>query len=214
MNDGKKDGVVHGEVLPPESRTGLQMPDGTPLGLGFLGAMRFDAIRRVLDYYERALRSAVAVRDAEAEHFNAIARRTVSHEQLTNLDVIRAVERKRIQTEAERIEDEAKIAALKRTVEQLDLEAKVIEKQGQLERTKAKYGEGGQPAAAKDEYAELLDELRRLPDIAAAMVSVKADIIKKFGGEDKLGEEGQQLIDSLNALINATIQKRAEGRVL
>lgn len=214
MSDANKPSVIHGEVLPPEARTGVRMPDGTPLGLGFLGAMRFDAIRRVLDHYEHALRAAVAVRDAEAEHHNALARRAVAEEQLRNLDTIRNIERKRILSEADHIAEEAEIAQLRRKLDRLELEGKIAEKEGQLARTKVKYAEGTSPSEPRDEYTDLLDEMRRMPAIAEALLATKADIIKKFGGEDKLGDDGHHLVESLTALINATIQKRAGEKFL
>jgi hypothetical protein len=217
MSETEKESVVHSEVLPPEARGQLTMPAGTPLGLGFLGAMRFEAIRRVLESYERALRSAEAVRDAETAHNAALARRAVSHEQLLNLDVIRKIERDRIQMESTRItgesvriKEEAEIAGMRRKLEKLEVEGKLVTKQAQLDRLRS----GTDANEQEDEFSELITQLRQMPGIADAMLKTKEDIVKKFGGEDKLGEEGQQLIETMNALINATLQKRAEGSML
>lgn len=216
MTERKSEGIVHGEIVPPETReVGVHMPRETPLGLGFLGAMRFAAIRRVLEAREHALRAAIINNDAEAEHNNSLVRRGVAHEQLLNLNVIRQAEAHRILTEAERVREEAEIAKMRRSLEKLELEAKIAEKKGQLERVTKRYG-GGEQDQPQDDYTELLDEIRRMPQIADTVVKVKADILKKFGveTEDELGEQGKQLIESLNALVNATIQKRSESRVL
>jgi hypothetical protein len=216
MTEPKDIGIVHGELVPSESReAAVRMPHDTPLGLGFLGAMRFAAIRRVLEYREQALRAAIINNDAEAEHNNSLVRRAVSHQQLLNLDIIRGAETQRILTAAECVREEAEIARLQRTVEKLELQTKIAQKEDQLERAKARYGKNEQDEP-KDDYSELLDEIRRMPQIADTVVKVKADILKKFGveTEDELGEQGKQLIESLNSLVNATILKRSESRVL
>ncbi len=216
MTDTKKELIVRGETLPPASRVEVEMPEGTPLGLGFLGAMRFDAIRRVLDHYQLALRSAVQVRDAEAEYYNALARRARSHEQLMNLDTIRETERTRLFMEAARVEEEAAIAKLRRTLQHLELETSIAEQQGKLQKAKEQHNKPDKkemPVEIKDEFTDLFAQLRRLPDLAKAMIAVKGEIIKEYGGEDKLGEEGQQLIDALNALSNAVVQKSFEKKL-
>ena len=209
MSEPNKESVVHGEVLPPETRTGLRMPDGTPLGLGFLGAMRFDAIRRVLDSYERALRGAVAVRDAEAEHNNALARRAVSHEQLMNLDTIRAVERKRILAEAAHLDEEANINKLRRTVERLELEEKVIEREGRLQRAKAKRDCGAPEDQAGDDFTAFMSDLKRMPEMVKAVQEAKAQIIREAGGEDKLSEAQRQACDVFDSMLQTFMSKKA-----
>lgn len=222
VSDADKPTVLRGEIIPPEARhKSVQMPDGTPLGLGFLGAMKFDAVRRVFDSYERALRAAESARDAEAAHHNAVTRREVAKEQLLNLDTIREAERnrilnesKRMVTEAERAKEEAELEKLRRKLAKIELQVQIAEKNGQLERVKAKYEARDRQQSPKDEFTDLLEELKRMPDIAQALIATKANIVKQFGGEENLGEEGQQLIDSLNSIISATIQKRASDKLL
>ena len=213
MTDTKKELMVRDETLPPANRVEVQMPEGTPLGLGFLGAMRFDAIRRVLDHYELALRSAVQVRDAEGEYYKALARRAQSHEQLLNLETIRETERAKLFLEADRVAGDSLIAKLQQQLEQLELETKIAEQQAKLQKVKGGQEDKIEPVEVKDGLTDLIVEMRRLPALAEAMIAVKEEIVKKYGGEDKLGEEGQQLIDTVNALGNIVVQKHIQEKL-
>ncbi len=193
-------GVVHGEVLPPESHE-LRMPRGTPLGLGFLGAARFAAIKRVIDSYERARRAEAAAIDSEGAVANAIVRKAVALTQLNNIRTISA-------EEENRIVEGTQIAKLRRELERMELEDQIAEKKARrakLSGTADKKSEG----VASDDYAAFMDDLKRMPEIVKAVQDVKAQIIKDAGGEDKLTDAQKQFCEMLDAMLQAFMSKKA-----
>ncbi|MEI9932662.1 MAG: hypothetical protein WDM89_19540 [Rhizomicrobium sp.] len=53
-----------------------------------------------------------------------------------------------------------------------------------------------------------------MPDIAKAAQSVKEQIIADAGGEEKLDEGGRQMVEIINPLMAAFVQKHIEGTIL
>jgi hypothetical protein len=206
-NDPTK--IVPQEVLPPESRE-LRMPDGTPLGLGFLGAARFSAIRRVLDYATRAAEAKANYHAAEGAVAISLIHREVAREQLRNLDTIR-------QDAADKITEGAYLAKLERKLRTMELEDQIVEREDA--RAKAKTTKQGQerPAPdtrASDKFADILADLKRIPELAKTGAAVKAQIIADAGGEDKLDEGQRTMIETIDAILAAVVQKQAEDNIL
>jgi hypothetical protein len=211
MTEDNKPMIVQGEIVPAEQRAVLHMPTGTPLGLGVFGAMRFDAIRRVLDHYTIALQSAVLAVDAEEEYKRRLAARDGVRELSLHIEAVRAIERLKIRTEADRLERTREIEALQHELARLELQTKIAEQSVLLERAKGKLGtEEPELEAAKDDYDRLIQGMQRLPGIAEAYIATRDGIVAKFGGEDKLGDDGKQMIETLNAFMSGAIQKRVE----
>jgi hypothetical protein len=205
MTAPKPNQIVRTEILPPETRdVRIRMPEGTPLGVAFLGRMRFAAIRSVIESYELTLRAMTVAKDAETELKGSIIRNAVVDEQLRNLDDIR-------DAEAERIRGEAELAKLRRKLDRLELEAKIAEKEGQLARVKGKYS-SDEPSNSSDHWTELVADLNRMPGIAQAIVVTRKAVIKKFGGEENLTDADRQFIEQIDAISNATVRQRFEER--
>lgn len=215
MTDRDED-VLHGQVVPPRSdSTRLTMPDGTPLGLGILGRMRFNAIRRVLEGYEQALRAKAAVIDAGVAVGAAIIRREQMEVQLGELPTIREDERRRIMLASKRLKsaDEefdavAEIARIRRKLELLEAKEQLAAAEARTKQQKpqASNDDGGIDA---DEFAAFIDTLKRMPDIVSAVAAAKEQIIKEAGGADKLSEAQQQACDLLDAMLQAFMSKKA-----
>lgn len=196
------DRIFHGEVLPPESR-GVRMPNGTPLGLGILGAARFNAIRRVIDQYERALRAKEAAILAEGAIANAMVRREVALEQLRQVDLLR-------EEEGERIRHVVTTAKLRRELERMELEDQVAERRAR--RAGAATSPNNEPSAAPnggDDFAAFMDDLRKMPDIVNAVAAAKEAIVQQAGGQEKLSEAEQQACETFDAMLNSFMSKKA-----
>ncbi len=200
-------------VLPPDGRE-LRMPRGTPLGIGFLGAARFAAIRRVLEHAERATRATAALIDARSEVNNALVRHAVSLEQLNNLDTIR-------DDISTRIVEGAEINKLRLRLERMELEDQIAAKE--LARVKARGTTDPLPAVPKpverqapkpDEYANFIRDLQRMPEIAKAAANVKEQIIRDAGGEQSLSGASLQMVEMIDVLTSAFMQKKAEDKIL
>lgn len=203
--------VLRGEILPPEGRE-LRVPAGTPLGLGILGAMKFNAIRRVIDQYERALRSKEAAIEAEAAVARAIIRRELAREQLLALDLLRRNERERI---------EAGIAAeqMRRRLELMELEERLAEaEERRSERAKPPKETPNESTTEnnenKDDFTAFMNDLTKLPGIVAAVAAAKAQIAKDAGGEEKLSESARQACDLLDAMMQSFMSKKAGDAAL
>lgn len=205
MNDDK---IVRGEVIPPEARS-VQMPAGTPLGLGILGAMKFAAISRVIDQYERALRSKELAIEAEEAVARALVRREVARVSLQQLDTIR-------DEESNRITELAAVAKLRRKLERLELEDRVAE--AEEKQTKRKPSQESESKAEDhrppDEFTSFMDDLRKMPDIVKAVAAAKDQIIRDAGGEDKLSESQRQACDLFDAMLQAFMSKKAGDAAL
>lgn len=200
--------ILQGEILPPEARR-LEMPAGTPLGLGILGAMKFNAIRRVIDQYERAVRAKEAAIEAEGAVARAIVRREVARVQLQHLDTIR-------EEESSRITELAAIAKLRRKLERMELEDQVAEAEARRAKAKATKANGTKEAneAILDDFATFMSDLGKMPDIVKAVAAAKEQIIKDAGGADKLSEAQTQACELFDAMLQSFISKKAGDAAL
>jgi hypothetical protein len=195
--------IVKTEILPPDSHE-LRMPAGTPLGLGILGAARFSAIRRVLDHAARAAHAKANLHIAEAAIARAIVWREVAREQLRNIDIIR-------EEEANRITEGAQIAKLRRQLERMELEDQVFEAEARRAklRTSTPNRPNGGSGTAQDEFTAFIRELQKVPDLAKAISSVKEQIVRNAGGEDKVCEADRQVCELLDSMFLAFMSKKA-----
>jgi hypothetical protein len=194
--------IIHGEVLPPESR-GVRVPAGTSFGLAILGAARFAAVRRVIEQYERALRAQEAAHLAEGAVATAIARRDVAREQLRHVDQLR-------EEEGERIQHVIATAKLRRRLELMELEDQVAEREAR--RATAKRPSADPPPAANDapdDFAAFMADLRRLPEIAKAVATAKEQVIRQAGGEENLSDALRGVCEMFDAMLQSFMSKRA-----
>jgi hypothetical protein len=206
MNKQKGTDLVRGKVLPPAPRE-LRMPQGTPLGLGFLGAARFAAIKRVIEAYERARRAEATAIDAEAAVAEAHVRRGVALTHLHSLPVICA-------SEEDRIAEGAELERLRRELERLELEDQIADRKAR----RAKIaGEGSQRSAispdggvAQDDFAAFMSDLRRMPEVVQAVQQAKAQVVRDAGDEAHLSEPQRQICDTLDAMLQSFMSKKAE----
>lgn len=201
-----EDKILHGQIVPAEAR-GVRMPSGTPLGLGILGAMKFAAISRVIDQYERALRSKDAAIAAEEAVARSIVRREDAIGQLHRLDTIR-------EEASDRIVELAATAKLRRRLERLQLETQVAEEEARLNRVKGASNDGDQKTAATDEFSAFVNDLKKMPDIVKAVAAAKEQIIKDAGGTDKLTEAQTQACELFDAMLQSFISKKAGDAAL
>jgi len=196
------------EILPAEGNE-LRMPSGTPLGLGILGAARFSAIRRVLDHATRAAQAKANYHAAEGAVAESLVYREVARERLRNLDAIR-------QETADQITEGALLAKLERKLQRMEIEDRIAEREASRARVKAR--EQGQPpgtaGVARDHFADFMEDLKRMPEIAKAATEVKAKIVTDAGGEEKLDEGGKQMIEIIDSMLTAFVSKQAEEKFL
>jgi hypothetical protein len=182
------------------------MPSGTPLGLGFLGAARFSAIRRVLDHATRAAEAKANYHAAEGAVATALVHREVAREHLRNLDTIR-------QDAADKITEGAYLGRLERKLKIMEAEDQVAEREAA--RAKARGAvQTKVPTDKPDKFAAIVADLKRIPELAKTSAMVKAQIIADAGGEDKLDEGQRTMIETIDAIIAAVVQKNAEDTVL
>ena len=195
------DRIVYGEVLPPESR-GVRMPAGTPLGLGILGAARFNAIRRVIEQYERALRAKEAAILAEGAVATAIVRREVAREQVRHVDLLR-------DEESERIRHALATARLRRRLELMELEDAVAERVARRASAERPTDEAPAESGAAGDFAAFMDDLRKLPEIAKAVALAKEQVVKQAGGVEKLSDAQHAVCEAFDSMLQSFMAKRA-----
>ncbi len=197
------------EILPSDIGE-LRMPNGTPLGLGFLGAARFAAIRRVIDHATRAAQAKAAYHTAEVAVADSLVNREVARERLRNLDTIR-------QEASDQIMEGALLAKLERKLKRMEIEDQIAEKEAARARVKAREqgpAQQASPGVARDAFADFMEDLKRMPEVAKAAAAVKEQIVKDAGGEDKLDEGGKQMVETIDSMMAAFIQKQAEEKLL
>lgn len=197
--------VYEGEImddLPASTETRrLDMPAEVPWGLGFLGEAKFEAIRRVIEARERALRAIQSHIHAEADVDEALVRRAKARDKLTNVAGEIAAER-------EVAEEQALTARLSRQLEQLKLQEQIELVQARTQR--ARGGPEPKPEGP-DKYKSFVDSLGKLPGIFAAARAAKEDIIKKAGGETNLSPEDQDILSSIDQMLQEFIAEHGEG---
>lgn len=197
------------EVLPPESRE-LQMPAGTPFGVGILGAARFAAIRRVLEHATRAAQAKANFHAAEAAVATSLVNREVAREQLRHIDEIRA-------EAAAQITEGARIAGLRRRLETMQLEDEIAEAEARRAQARARTTNAApevKGGVARDEFADFIDQLRRLPEVMREAAKAKAQIIAEAGGEEKLSESERQMCEMFDVMTQSFMSKKAGDAAL
>lgn len=205
--------IVTGQILPPETRE-VVMPAGTPLGLGILGSARFSAIRRVLEHAQRATLAKANLLDAQGAVAGAYVRREIAREQLANLDTIRNHEADRIRIAYEAQLENEQLEKLRRRLERLALEDQIAEREAIRNRAAARdQNVQANAGVVRNEFADFIDELKRMPEVLKVAQSVKEQMIREAGGQDKLGESGLQGLEIVDVLVNSFMQKRAEGKI-
>lgn len=205
--------AIRPQVLPPDHTNDIRMPSGTPLGMGILGAMRYSAIRRVLEEYERARRAKALAHQAESAEADALVGREVARERLRNIDTIRADEANRIHHAYDaRIREEndakevAEVTKLKRILEKLEIQERIDITQARSDARKT----SGSDRATRDEQAEIIATIDRVPSLMEAVRAAKAKIDE--GGDGSDGEEG--IKETLDALVQSFVAKQAETKFL
>jgi len=213
MSSSDDPSATKSEVIPPHQHE-IRMPAGTPLGLGILGAARFSAIRRVLEHAERAARAKAALHDARGAIADAMAREAGAIEQLNHLDTIREHTADRIKNAhaAQRRQEDAavradELAVLQHRIQKMELEEELRVKESRLK--KSRGGDTTQDAFVRDEFAEFMETLKRFPEILQAAAEYKAAIIKRAGGEDKLTEADKVALDTIDAVVQAFMSRKA-----
>lgn len=204
---------LRGEVLPPDARGPMQMPADTPLGLGFLGRARFDAIRRVLDARERAIRAYAANEDAQATLANAIVRKEQAFEQLRHLDSILDRDRTLIRRKQEEEDELAEIAKLRRELEKLELEERLA-----LARTRSAPPTAEAPRATEakktpSDYEKIISFMRGIPNIVAEAKKAKEEI-HRAGSGDEMSDADADVIAALDAIVQGFVAKGGEDAAL
>ena len=197
------------EILPAESHA-LEMPSGTPLGLGILGAARFSAIRRVLEQATRAANAKANFHASESAVAISLVNREVAREQLRNLDTIR-------EEAAAQITEGARIASLRRRLEIMALENQVAEAEARREQVRARTGKEGSEqkgGVVKDEFADFIEQLRRMPEVVSEAAKAKAQVIAEAGGADKLSEAQSQMCEMFDAMTQSFMSKKAGDAAL
>src|ERR1700687_4835496 len=142
MSDSK---IYKPDMLPAERE--LRMPDGTPLGLGILGAARFSAIRRVLDSAARAAMAKANFHNAETAVASSLVGRERARRQLENIEEICA-------DDEARFKEGAEIASLRRRLEKMELEDQIADRQARRAKLRGAGGQTGAQAGgvAQDEF--------------------------------------------------------------
>jgi hypothetical protein len=195
--------VIRGEILPPGTSTmrDLQMPREAPMGIGFLGQARFYAIERVLDARTRTLQAVVRVIEGESEVDRALLGRAISLNELLNVA-------DRLKEEDEDREALGKIKAAKRNLELLKIEEETAAVQRRINITKGDIVEP-KPAEKPSVYDAFIASISQIPGIVDAARKVKEDIVAKAGGGELSGED-QDLVSSIDAMVQEFIAKQAE----
>jgi hypothetical protein len=185
------------------------MPEGTPLGLGILGAAKFSAIRRVLEHANRAALAKANLHTAEGTIARALVGREIAREQLRNVGTI-------CEEESDRIREGAMNAKLLRRLERMELEDRIAEKESQRAKLRGGTGSAEKESAgvAPDDFVSFMSDLKRMPEIIKAVSDAKEQVIKNAGGEDKLSEADKQACEMLDAMMQSFMAKKAEDSVL
>lgn len=199
--------AVRPQVLPSEYTQEMRMPAGTPFGVGALGVMRYAAIRRVLEEYERARIAKARAHEAEAAEADALVGREQARERLRNIGMIREGEANRIRNLYNDAEDAAEIVKLTRRLEKLELEDKIAVTQARLDARKGPAAEGGK----RDEHAEFVAAIGRIPALVQAARAAKANIGAE-GGEPSPADE--DIKEQIDAMVQSWVAKQTEARIL
>jgi len=201
MEENMPKRVLEGEVISGGERR-LRMPAETPWGLGFLGEARFEALRRVIDARERTLQAVIRHIDAESEVDRAMVRRAEAADELRHVGAF-------LRAKTAERQELAEVASLKRLLDKLELQEKIATAENRLNKAKGLVSEP-KPAAKPSEYDEFLSTLSKIPGIVAATEKVKEEILRQAGGEENLTPEKEDLLSSINAMLQEFIARQGE----
>lgn len=205
-----------GEILPPERR-GHQLPQpNTPVGIPVLVQAKYWAARRKLESYTKAIAAQAAAYQALEERNRARIGFEESLVRIEHLDDLRRIEELKIVAEELKILKEvASLADLVEgsAVDQNRTRALKAQTQGEAIEAERRLEAIKNPPApvSKDERSAVQRTGTDIVQIRRDMEELKKTIIECYGGEDKLTEEDQDLLQQVEVATRNKIIERLEN---
>ena len=209
-DDDKKDPRV--EVMPPMRRGGSRddaLPEvtvpSTPLGSTYLGRIKWRATARLIAAYSEMVREMEGAQRALGDLDRAILDRQKAKRMLADADRIHATDAMQRELAYLQAQDNLEEAKFKLEINAHDRERRrreLLQEKGEIEPEKP-----WQKVASK--LQEIMEAER---EMRAWFAAVKADEIRKAGGEDKLSEEQRKMLEDLEMQMAHEMLKMRTGQ--
>ena len=197
--------TVTGEVIPAERRD-VQLPPNTPAGIPFLAQAKYWATRRALESYNKAL----AAQTAAFQQLEARERARVGFErslvQSEHLDDLRRIEELKIIEELASLVEASEVREYRTRALKAQTEAEAIEAERRL--AAVKNPPAPEPKNKRSAAEQAGIDIAQMRTDAEAL---KKTLIECYGGEDKLTEEDRDLLSQVDVAIRNKIVERLEN---
>ena len=209
-DDDKKDPRV--EVMPPMRRGGSRddaLPEvtvpSTPLGSTYLGRIKWRATARLIAAYSEMVREMEGAQRALGDLDRAILDRQKAKRMLADADRIHAtdaMQRELAYLQAQDNLEEAKFK-LEANAHNRARRRRELLQEKEVEEPKKPWQEA---------TSKLQDIMEAEQEMRAWFAAVKADEIRKAGGEDKLSDEQRKMLEDLEMHLTDEMRKMRTGR--
>ena len=209
-DDAKKDPRV--EVMPPLRRGGSRddaLPEiavpSAPLGSTYLGRIKWHATARLIAAYGEMVREMEGVQTALDDLDIAILKRQKTKRMLADAERIHAtdaMQREIAHLQAQDNLEEAKFKLEANAHDRARRRRELLQEKGEIEPEKP-----WQKVASK-----LQDIMEAEREMRAWFAAVKAEEIRKAGGEDKLSDEQRKMLEDLEMHLADEMMKMRTGR--
>ena len=209
-DDDKKDPRV--EVMPPMRRGGSRddaLPEvtvpSTPLGSTYLGRIKWRATARLIAAYSEMVREMEGAQRALGDLDLAILDRQKAKRMLADAERIHAtdaMQRELAYLQAQDNLDEAKFKLEANTHDRARRRRELLQEKGEIEPEKP-----WQKVASK-----LQDIMEAEREMRAWFEDMKAQEIRKAGGEDKLSDEQRKMLEDLEMRLADEMLKMRTGQ--
>jgi hypothetical protein len=209
-DDDKKDPKI--EVMPPMRRNGgrddslpeVRVPS-TPLGSTYLGRIKWRATARLIAAYTEMVREMEGAQRALGDLDLAILDRQKAKRMLADAERIHAtdaMQRELAYLQAQDNLEEEKFKLKANAHDRARRERELLQEKGEIEPEKP-----WQKVASK-----LQDIMEAEREMRAWFAGVKAEEIRKAGGEDKLSDEQRKMLDDLEMRMADEMLKMRAGQ--
>jgi hypothetical protein len=209
-DDDKKDPKI--EVMPPMRRTGGRddaLPEVTgpsaPLGSTYLGRIKWNATARLIAAYTKMVREMEGAQRALGDLDIAILERQGAKMMLADAERIHAtaaMQREIAHLQAQHGREEARF--------KLEVQAH------DLERRRRELLQEKQPVEPEKPWQKVASKLQDIMEAEREMrawfAAVKAEEIRKAGGEDKLSDEQRKMLEDLEMQLADEMLKMRTGQ--
>jgi hypothetical protein len=217
MTDESERRVLDGEVLPASPRSVslapevAHLPQGM-LGMGLFARARYASERKQFESYTLLVRAKNDLLRELNEQQRLVVDYAIDGERSRNLDLLREGARQQIRNQVAAIQNEGELAGLRFETEK----DRLLLERDRLRKARLDFnapptppsGGGGKKSSLADDFNDVGKEIER---VERAYEELRAEIVKRAGGEGNLSEDQRRRLKQFELLRNKLLNDAMEA---